>query len=311
MDLCLMIEGQEGVTWPQWEALARACEEHRIPELFRSDHYLNLDGIADRGSLDAWATLCGLAAVTSTVRLGTMVSPATFRHPSLVAKMVTTADHISGGRVELGLGAGWHEREHDAYGFRFGSTRERMDVFEEQLQVVLGNWGEETFSFSGEHYELRDLDAQPKPIQRPHPPLIIGGGGGRRSAELAARFADEYNTPFAAGDELRQRRQRVAQACERAGRDMLPFSVMTGMVIGADEADLRDRARRLSERRPDFEGLSDPPPGWIIGTIDQTAEQLVKLREAGVDRVMCQHLLHDDLDAVALIGEELAPKVRR
>ncbi len=305
-----MIEGQEGVTWPQWEALGRACEEHGIPELFRSDHYLNLGGIADRGSLDAWGTMCGLAAVTSTVRLGTLVSPATFRHPSLVAKMVTTADHISGGRVDLGLGAGWHEREHEAYGFPFASTRERMDVLEEQLQVVLGNWGDETFSFSGDHYTLRELEAEPKPIQRPHPPLIIGGSGGRRSAELAARFGDEYNTPFAAGDELRQRRQRVVEACEQAGREMLPFSLMTGIVLGSDETDLRDRARRLSERRPDFDGLSDPPPAWIVGTIDQATEQLLELREAGVDRVMCQHLLHDDLDVVALLGEELAPRVR-
>lgn len=305
-----MIEGQNGVTWPQWEALGRACEEHGIPELFRSDHYLNLGGIADRGSLDAWGTLCGLAAVTSTVRLGTMVSPATFRHPSLVAKLVTTADHISGGRVDLGLGAGWHEREHEAYGFPFASTRERMDVLEEQLQVVLGNWGDQTFSFSGDHYTLRELEAQPKPIQRPHPPLIIGGSGGRRSAELAARFGDEYNTPFAAGDELRQRRQRVVEACEQAGREMLSFSLMTGIVLGADEADLRDRARRLSERHPDFGGLSDAPPAWIVGTVDQATEQLLELREAGVDRVMCQHLLHDDLDVIALLGEELAPKVR-
>ena len=305
-----MIEGQEGVTWPQWEALGRACEEHGIPELFRSDHYLNLGGITDRGSLDAWGTLCGLAAVTSTVRLGTMVSPATFRHPSLVAKMVTTADHISGGRVDLGLGAGWHEREHEAYGFPFASTRERMDVLEEQLQVILGNWGDETFSFSGDHYALRELDAQPKPIQRPHPRLIIGGSGGRRSAELAARFGDEYNTPFAAGDELRQRRQRVVEACEQAGREMLPFSLMTGIVLGLDEADLRDRARRLRERIPDFGGLSDAPPAWIVGTVDQATEQLLALREAGVDRVMCQHLLHDDLDAVALLGEALAPRVR-
>lgn len=305
-----MIEGQEGVTWPQWVALARACEEHGIPELFRSDHYLNLDGIADRGSLDAWGTLCGLAAVTSTVRLGTMVSPATFRHPSLVAKLVTTADHISGGRVDLGLGAGWHEREHEAYGFPFASTRERMDVFEEQLQIVLGNWGDEAFSFSGDHYTLRELEAQPKPVQRPHPTLIIGGSGGRRSAQLAARFADEYNTPFAAGDELQQRREQVAQACARAGREMLPFSLMTGIMVGSDEADLRDRARRLSDRRPDFNGLAEAPPTWIVGTVDQAIEQLLELREAGVDRVMCQHLLHDDLDAVALIGDELAPKVR-
>src|ERR1700736_3217893 len=173
MQLCLMIEGQEGVSWPQWVALARACEEHGIPALFRSDHYLNLNGQhPQRGSLDAWGTVNGLAAVTTNLRLGTLVSPATFRHPSLLAKLVTTADHISGGRIELGLGAGWHEREHQAYGFPFPPTRVRMELLEEQLQGVFGNWADGPFSFDGEHYTLRDLDAQPKPIQRPRPPLI-------------------------------------------------------------------------------------------------------------------------------------------
>jgi alkanesulfonate monooxygenase SsuD/methylene tetrahydromethanopterin reductase-like flavin-dependent oxidoreductase (luciferase family) len=170
MELCLMIEGQEDVSWPEWVDLARACEAGGIPALFRSDHYMNLDGqFPERVALDAWGTICGLAAVTTTLRLGTMVSPATFRHPSNLAKLVATADHISDGRVELGLGAGWHEREHAAYGFPFAETRTRLDVLEEQLQVVLGNWGPETFSRRGGHYVLEQLDAYPKPVQRPHP----------------------------------------------------------------------------------------------------------------------------------------------
>jgi F420-dependent oxidoreductase-like protein len=312
MDLCLMIEGQDGVTWEQWVALARACEEHGVPTLFRSDHYLNLDGHEERGSLDAWATLAALAAVTSTLRLGTMVSPATFRHPSALAKMVTTVDQVSGGRVELGLGAGWHEPEHAAYGFPFPSTRERMDMLEEQLPVVLGNWSDAAFSFDGAHYRLRDLDAQPKPVQRPHPPLIMGGLAGPRSAALAARYADEYNTVFPTLDDVRERRTRIEAACERAGREPIPFSIMTGVVVGADEAELRERAARLAQRGSagDPDGfLADPPPGWIVGTVDAAAEQLGALREAGVTRVMCQHLLHDDLDAVALIGGQLAPRV--
>src|ERR1017187_9636817 len=156
MDLCLMIEGQEGVTWRQWQALALACERHSIPALFRSDHYL--DSVhPERGSLDAWGTLDALAAVTSTLRLGTMVSPATFRHPSELAKLVATADHVSGGRVELGLGAGWHEPEHEAYGFPFPPTGLRMDILHEQLQIVLGNWAQEPFSFDGDLYTLRNL----------------------------------------------------------------------------------------------------------------------------------------------------------
>jgi F420-dependent oxidoreductase-like protein len=308
MDLCLMIEGQEGVTWPQWVALAQACEEHGVPALFRSDHYLELGGEhPERGSLDAWTTLAALGAVTTTLRLGTMVSPATFRHPSVLAKAVATVDHVSDGRVQLGLGAGWHEVEHAAYGFPFASTRERMDVLEEQLQVVLGAWSEDTFSFEGQHYNLRDLDAQPKPVQRPHPPIIIGGSAGPRSAALAARYADEYNTVFATPDEVRERRAAVERACEREGRESLPFSVMTGVLVGRDGDELRERARRLADvTGGDADSfLAQPPSGWIVGTLEDAAGQLAALGGAGAHRVMCQHLLHDDLDAVALIGREL------
>jgi F420-dependent oxidoreductase-like protein len=313
MQLCLMIEGQEGVTWAQWVALARACEESGIPALFRSDHYLNLDGKhPERGSLDAWATVSALAAVTSTLRLGTLVSPATFRHPSEVAKVVATADQVSGGRVELGLGAGWHEREHEAYGFAFPPTRIRMDVLEEQLQVVLGSWADEVFSFDGAHYRLSDLRAEPKPVQQPHPPLIMGGVAGPRSATLAARYADEYNTVFASVDDVRARRARIAEACERSGRAPMPFSLMTGVVVGADAAELNERAHRVALRIGGTDGetlVTSPPTGWIVGTVEQAAEQLGELRDAGVSRVMCQHLAHDDLDAVALLGRELAPSV--
>jgi F420-dependent oxidoreductase-like protein len=306
-----MIEGQEGVSWEQWVALATGCEEHGIPTLFRSDHYMNLDGRhPERGSLDAWATLNALAAVTTTVRLGTMVSPATFRHPSELAKVVATADHVSGGRVELGLGAGWHEREHEAYGFPFADTRTRVDVLEEQLQIVVGSWTQAPFSFSGAHYTLTDLDAQPKPVQSPRPPLIMGGSAGPRSAALAARYADEYNTPFATLQDVSTRKAAVTNACEAAGRDPLPFSIMTGFLVGADEAELRDRAARLGERIGSTADalLKDPPEAWIFGTTDRAAEQLAALRDAGVHRVMCQNLLHDDLDVLALIAE-LAPGV--
>jgi F420-dependent oxidoreductase-like protein len=309
-----MIEGQEGVSWPEWLALARACEEHGIPALFRSDHYLNLDGQhPERGALDAWATICGLSALTSSLRLGTLVSPVTFRHPSNLAKLVTSADHISEGRIELGLGAGWHEGEHAAYGFPFPATRERVDVLEEQLQVVLGNWGDERFSFEAPHYRLERLNAQPKPIQRPHPPLIMGGSAGPRSAALAARYADEYNTAFPSEADARARRQRIVEACSKAGREPIPFSIMTAVIAGSDRSELRDRARRQIERagiNQDVEKfLASPPHGYIVGTVDQVAEQLDGLREAGVSRIMCQQLLHDDLEAVALLGRELAPRV--
>jgi alkanesulfonate monooxygenase SsuD/methylene tetrahydromethanopterin reductase-like flavin-dependent oxidoreductase (luciferase family) len=295
-------------------ALAEACEEHGVPALFRSDHYQNLDGQhPERASLDAWATVCGLAALTSTLRLGTLVSPATFRHPSNLAKLAASADHISGGRIEVGIGAGWHEREHAACGFPFPSTAERVDVLEEQLQIVLGNWGEQRFSFQGRYYNLDGLEAQPKPVQRPHPPLIMGGNAGPRSAALAARYADEYNTAFPTLVDARARRQRIADACTRADRAPIPFSIMTAVLVGADRSELRDRARRLLDRigaDTDVERfLAEPPGGWLVGTVDQAAEQFAALREAGVSRVMCQQLLHDDVDAVALLGERLAPLV--
>ncbi len=306
MDLCLMIEGQEGVTWPQWRALAQACEDHGIPALFRSDHYLNLDGQhPERGSLDAWGTINALAAVTTTLRLGTLVSPASFRHPSVLAKLVVTADHVSGGRIDLGIGAGWHDREHEAMGFPFYAPRVRIDVLEEQIQVLFGHWSSEQFSFAGEYYTLSNLDAQPKPIQRPHPPVIMGGSGGSRSTALAGRFADEYNTPFPSLGEIRERRDRIAEACERAGRPPIPFSIMAGTVLGADTADLQDRAGRVAEivGADRDELLRDPPRGWIVGTLDDAAEQYAQLRDAGLSRVMCQSRVHDDLDQVALIGQ--------
>jgi F420-dependent oxidoreductase-like protein len=310
VNLCLMIEGQESVTWPQWLALAQACEETGIPALFRSDHYMSVDPRhPERSSLDAWATLTALAAATSTLRLGTMVSPALFRHPSNLAKVVATADHVSGGRMELGLGAGWNEREHEAYGFPFPSLGERMDVLEEQLTIVHGAWTESPFSFVGAHYGVRDLDAQPRPVQTPHPPLIMGGAAGPRSAALAARFADEYNIAYVTVDAIAERRARIAAACERAGRAPIPLSVMTGVIVGSDAGEVRDRAHRISQIRGDDPDrlLSGSPSPWVVGTVPQATEQLIALRDAGVSRVMCQHLAHDDVEMVTLLGREVAP----
>ena len=307
-----MIEGQEGVSWPQWLDLAQACERHGIGTLFRSDHYMNLDGQhPERGSLDAWGTICALAAATTTLRLGTMVSPATFRHPSELAKLVATADHVSSGRINLGIGAGWHEREHAAFGFPFTDTRTRFDVLEEQLAIVHGAWGAEPFSFTGEHYTLSELEAMPKPVQSPHPPVIIGGAAKPRSLALAARHATEYNNLYALPAQATERRAKLAVACEAAGRDPIRFSVMTVIVSGHDNEEVRDRAHALAEKMgqdPD-QLLAEPPSGWLIGTTDVVIERLAALRDAGVDRIVCQQFVHTDLDHVALIGDVLAPPV--
>jgi F420-dependent oxidoreductase-like protein len=301
-----MIEGQEDVTWEDWRALARACEDHGVESLFRSDHYLSVEGRGERGSLDAWATIAALAAVTSTVRLGTLVSPATFRHPSQLAKVVTTADHVAGGRVDLGMGTGWLEAEHKAYGFPFPSLGERMSILEEQLQMMTGQWADGPFSFAGRHYSVRELDVLPKPVQRPRPNLILGGSGGPRSLALAARFADEYNTVGKTPAEFRELRRALDAACEREGRDPIPLSFMTGWLAGDDRAELLDKAGRLAEWRGHGGGaeelLRDLPDHWLAGTLDELSVRLDELAEAGVERVMAQHLLHRDLDAVAQIG---------
>ena len=308
-----MIEGQEGVSWEQWRALGAACDEHGYEALFRSDHYLSVAGHADRGSLDAWTTLAALAAVTSRVRLGTLVSPATFRQPSVLAKSAVTVDQVSGGRAELGIGAGWLEAEHRAYGFPFAETRTRMDVMAEQIEIVARSFADECFSFQGEHYQIEDLDARPKPVQRPRPPIIVGGRGGRRSLALAARWADEYNTFSASVEELRQRRDAFAQAWADAGRDpdSFRFSAMVGVLVGADDAELRERVARLAEwqgSKP-AQVLDSLRATGVVGTVDEVAEQLRELEAAGAQRVMLQHLLHDDVDAVELIGRELIPRV--
>jgi alkanesulfonate monooxygenase SsuD/methylene tetrahydromethanopterin reductase-like flavin-dependent oxidoreductase (luciferase family) len=269
-----MIEGQEGVTWEQWKALATACEGSGIETLFRSDHYLSVSG-QRRGSLDAWTTIAALAAVTSTLRLGTLVSPVTFRHPSLLAKAVVTADHVSGGgRIELGLGAGWLEAEHAAYGFDFPPDSVRMEMLTEQLELVRKEWDESSFTIQGQHYSVRDLDALPKPISQPR--LLLGGGGGRRSLALAARYADEYNVFDMNEGQLRDVRSGLDEACERVGRDPggLPLSLM----------DPLDRT-----------------------STEQAAAKFRRLESVGVTRIMLQHFDHQDLDTVEWIGRELAP----
>ena len=300
-----MIEGQEDVTWDDWRALADACDQHGIEAMFRSDHYMSVDGKAARGSLDAWATIAALGPVTSSVRLGTMVSPATFRHPSELSKVVTTADHASGGRVELGMGTGWLDAEHEAYGFPFPPMRERMERLEEQIQIVAGEWGDGRFTFEGNHYKV-DVDALPKPVQRPRPHLIVGGQGGERSVALAARYADEYNTVYKTLDELEGIRARLDDACSSAGRDRMPLSLMTGWIVGDDEAEFRHRAAQLAEWRGhdgDVDSFLDSLPGaWIAGTTEHAQERLAQLAQAGVERVMAQHLLHRDLDAIGLLG---------
>jgi F420-dependent oxidoreductase-like protein len=317
MEVCLMIEGQEDVTWEDWRAIAAACEEHGVGTLFRSDHYLSVDDRRERGSLDAWTTIAALAAITTRLRLGTMVSPTTFRHPAVLAKSVVTADHISGGRVELGIGAGWWEREHEAYGIPLPEVGPRLDGLEEQLRLIPQHCARGPFSFECTYYSAKDLDAQPKPVQQPRPPLILGGKGGPRSLRLAARYADEYNTVMATAEEIADVRGRLDEACEAEEREpaSLPLSMMTGWLVGADRGELVDRASRLSQwKGGDGDGashLADLRKGTIAGTVPEALERLAELEQAGLARLMAQHLLHRDLDAIELIGRQVNPALAR
>jgi alkanesulfonate monooxygenase SsuD/methylene tetrahydromethanopterin reductase-like flavin-dependent oxidoreductase (luciferase family) len=285
--VALMIEGQEGVSWDQWLALADACEEHGVEALFRSDHYLSLTAPRERAATDAWTLLGALAARTNRLRLGTLVSPITFRHPAVLAKSAATADHVSNGRVEVGMGAGWNVPEHEAYGFPFPETGERVRMLAEQIEIV--------------DRQLRD---DLLTVQKPRSPLIVGGGARSGTTKPAARFADEYNTFGVDVAEAARRRKRVDEACEREGRDpsTLRFSLMTPFVLD------RDHARRFTKRFPRA-GSADE---WFEemrrrGLGGDLAAGLREFEEAGVERVMLQHLVHEDLDVVATIGRELAP----
>ncbi|HKT44857.1 MAG TPA: TIGR03560 family F420-dependent LLM class oxidoreductase [Gaiellaceae bacterium] len=297
MRVALMIEGQEGVTWEQWCALADACEEHGVETLFRSDHYISQGDEGANVAHDAWTTIAALAARTTTLRFGTLVSPATFRAPALLANAAATADHVSGGRIELGMGAGWMEREHRAFGFPFPETRVRVEMLAEQLEIVHRLWTEQRVDFRGRHYTLEDAPGLPKPLQSPHPPILVGGSGGRGTVEPARRFADEYNTPFASPEDAARIRAKVPS---------LRFSVMTGCVIGATRDEATEKARALYGRRPRDASFDDWLAAFaqraLVGSVDEVATRLEDYARAGCDRIMLQHLQHTDLDAVRLIG---------
>jgi alkanesulfonate monooxygenase SsuD/methylene tetrahydromethanopterin reductase-like flavin-dependent oxidoreductase (luciferase family) len=308
VQLALMIEGQEGVTWDEWVALASACEEHGVEALFRSDHYISWFD-ENRRVLDAWATIAGLAARTTKLELGTLVSPATFRHPSVLARSAATADEISGGRVTLGMGAGWQSREHEAYGFEFGTARERVARLGEQIEIVHGLFHEDRVDFEGTYYELADAPG----LARPDLPILVGGSAKPGTAVPAVRFADEYNALFGTLDDARERKQLLDEACERGGRDpsTLRYSLMAPCVIGRNDQEVLESARRIGARfgRDPQEVLERNREHGPVGTIAQAVERLKQIEEIGYERVMLQHLAHDDLDTVALIGRELAPAI--
>jgi F420-dependent oxidoreductase-like protein len=316
VDLALVIITQGNVTWPDWCDVADACERYGVPTLFAADHYISLDELGEV-SHDAWTVIAGLAARTSTLRLGTLVTPVTFRPPAVLANAVATADHISGGRIELGLGAGWMEREHEAFGFPFPELKVRRQMLAEQLEIIDRLWTDDRVTFHGEHYRLENAPGRPRPLQSPHPPIIVGGNGKRGSALPAARFADEYNAAWIHHpEEFPEIRDRVIATCEEVGRDpaTMRFSTAIHCLVGISHGEAMDRAHTVYALRPRDETFdawfAEYSKTRLIGSVEDVARALRPYADAGAERVMLMQALHKDLEQVQLIGERLAPLLR-
>jgi F420-dependent oxidoreductase-like protein len=307
-----MTEPQQGLTYDEILAVCRTAEEAGFEAFFRSDHYASFPGGSGKHTTDAWATLGGLARETTTIRLGVLVSPVTFRIPGNLAKVVQTVDEMSDGRVEAGFGAGWNDDEHAQLGIPFPSLGERFDMLEEALAIVHGVWTEpDGWSFDGAHWQVRDATRHGEVARggRRHPHIILGGGGGPRLARLVAQYGDEFNLTSAAPEDAPEAFTRVRDACERIGRDpaTVVCSAMTGVLVAETDADLRDRVAVLLEalERPADEGeawLAQRRGRWVMGTPDEAHERVAALERAGVERVMLQDFVPRDLDHVRLMG---------
>ncbi|MGH3745714.1 MAG: LLM class F420-dependent oxidoreductase [Mycobacteriales bacterium] len=301
MELRIFTEPQQGASYDQLLSMAQAAEAGGFGAFFRSDHFSPMgdaDGLP--GPTDAWVTLAGLARETRTIRLGTLVTSATFRRPGVLAVSVAQVDAMSGGRVELGLGTGWYETEHTAYGIPFPPLGERFDRLEEQLEIITGLWAADgPYSFGGKHYTLTDSPALPKPAQA-HLPVIVGGGGAKRTPALAARFADEFNLPFGSVDATREQFERVRTA---AGPKQLVYSAAQVVCCGRDDAEVERRAARIG-RAPD-----ELRAHGVAGTVDECLARIRQFADIGATRIYLQVLDLDDLEHVALIAREVLPAV--
>jgi F420-dependent oxidoreductase-like protein len=308
MELRVFTEPQQGATYDDLLAVARTAERLGYGAFFRSDHYLAMGAEGLPGPSDAWITLAGLARDTETIRLGTLVTSTTFRHPGVLAITVAGVDQMSGGRVELGLGAGWFEAEHEAYGIPFPDTRERFERFTECLAIVTGLWETPTgerFTYDGLHYRLTDSPGLPKPVQSPRPPVLVGGKGKRRTPQLAARYADEFNIPFESVEFTRSQFGRVRAACEEINRDpdSLTYSNALVLCCGKDEAEVRRRAEAIGR---DADELRQ---NGLAGTPDELVDRIDQYAAVGASRLYLQVLDLADLDHLELVAAEVMSKV--
>jgi F420-dependent oxidoreductase-like protein len=308
VQLRIFTEPQMGATYDDLLAVARRTEETGFDAFFRSDHYLTMGGDGLPGPTDAWVTLGALARETSRIRLGTLMTAATFRLPGPLAIAVAQVDQMSGGRVEFGLGSGWYEAEHTAYGIDFPDLGERFDRYEEQLAVITGLWGTppgKTFDFSGEHYRLRGSPALPKPVQAGGIPVLVGGRGAKRTPRLAARYAAEFNVPFASAADNARLFAGVRQACDDAGRDpaSMVFSSALVLCVGRDDADVARRAAAIGR------DVDDLRANGVAGSPAEAVDTLGRYAEAGATRAYLQVLDLADLDHLDLVAAEVAPQL--
>jgi F420-dependent oxidoreductase-like protein len=303
MDVRVFTEPQQGATYGELLRVAQAAEQLGYDAFFRSDHYQSIGGDGGVGSTDAWVTLAGLARETSRIRLGTLVTPATFRLPGPLAISVAQVDQMSGGRAELGLGTGWYDAEHAAYGIPVPPLGERFERLEEQLQVVKGLWAAEgPFSFSGKHYQLVDSPALPKPVQRPGPPVVMGGFGAKRTPRLAATYADEYNVPMHSLADTTVAFERVRAACAVTGRDLVLSAAQT-IAVGRDDAEVARRAEAIgvTPQHAREHGLG--------GTVTEVVDKAGRFAEAGATRLYLQTFDLSDLDHLELFAQEVVPQL--
>ena len=308
MQLRIFTEPQMGATYDDLLAVALRTEETGFDAFFRSDHYVTMRGDGLPGPTDAWVTLAGLARETSRIRLGTLMTAGTFRLPGPLAISVAQVDQMSGGRVELGIGAGWFEAEHTAYGIPFPSLGERFDRYEEQLAVITGLWSTpagETFDFTGEHYRIAGSPALPKPVQEGGIPVLVGGAGRKRTPRLAARYADEFNVPFRSADDNARLFGGVREACAEMGRDPASMVCSSALVlcVGRDEAEIGRRAAAIGRE------VDELRERGVAGTPAEAVDVLGRYAEAGAERVYLQVLDLADLDHLDLVASEVAPQL--
>jgi F420-dependent oxidoreductase-like protein len=308
MKFRIFTEPQQGADYQTLRNVALAAEELGFDAFFRSDHYLKMGDVSGLpGPTDSWATLAALAVETSRIRLGTLMTAATFRLPGPLAITVAQVDQMSGGRIEFGLGSGWFETEHTAYGIPFPPLGERFDIYAEQLEIITGLWGTpegETFSFQGTHYQVSDSPALPKPAQRPRPPVLLGGTGAVRTPRLAARFADEFNVPFESVAESAAVFGRVREACEAVGRypASMTYSVAQTVCCGKDEAEFRRRAAAIGQDPADLREHG------VGGTPGEVAAKIAEFAEIGAERIYLQVLDLSDLEHLNLIASDVVPQ---